>query len=421
VLDGVTPDLSAYRTAEEQDEIDDAQDEQIDDLKSALNTKAGILRDTASGSVASFVPDASVPNLLGMTVDIEPVQDLHGYDSPWPAGGGKNKFDPSAVTFKKWHLNSNSFATIPDSSSLVSVSVDGEEITITNPAAYYGVGFEIDAADADRVFSVPSTIGGAVQFWSAYEDGATRISTGSTSCAIPANTSGFIAFRHDVAGSVTTKAQLELGSTATSWTPYSNLCPISGHDSVTVNANGTTHTIQLGDTVYGGTLDVTNGTLTVDRAMVDLGTLNYTLNNHATLGQYFWCDVYSLMIKRAGEYSSTVYPSICSAFKCVSRNVWAFVNGTYCFDGGAVRVTQIQFKDSAYSDADSFKAAMSGVMLVYELATPITIQLDPVQIATIANQPNNVWADAGDVSVEFAADLKTYIDNKIAAAVAAMS
>ena len=77
--------------------------------------------------------------------------------------------------------------------------------------------------------------------------------------------------------------------------------------------------------------------------------------------------------------------------------------------------------DNAYSDVATFKAAMSGVRLVYELATPITITLDPVQIATIAGQTNNVWADAGDVTVEYAADLKTYIDSKIAAAVAAMS
>ena len=42
------------------------------------------------------------------------------------------------------------------------------------------------------------------------------------------------------------------------------------------------------------------------------------------------------------------------------------------------------------------------------------IQLDPVTISTISGQTNNVWADAGDVTVEFAADVKTYIDNKIA-------
>jgi hypothetical protein len=28
---------------------------------------------------------------------LEPVQDLHGYDKPWPAGGGKNLFNKNAA------------------------------------------------------------------------------------------------------------------------------------------------------------------------------------------------------------------------------------------------------------------------------------------------------------------------------------
>ena len=34
-------------------------------------------------------------------VTLSPVQDLHGYANPWPAGGGKNKFDKSIVSFKE--------------------------------------------------------------------------------------------------------------------------------------------------------------------------------------------------------------------------------------------------------------------------------------------------------------------------------
>ena len=56
----------------------------------------------------------------------------------------------------------------------------------------------------------------------------------------------------------------------------------------------------------------------------------------------------------------------------------------------------------------------------YELATPITVSLTPLEISVLTGQ-NNIWADSGDVSVEYAADLKTYINNKIAAAVAALS
>lgn len=77
-----------------------------------------------------------------------------------------------------------------------------------------------------------------------------------------------------------THFQLEEGQTATSYAPYSNICPISGWTEVNVNhsdadmTNPTTITIDLGQTVYGGKLDVLTGVLTVDRAMVDLGAKN---------------------------------------------------------------------------------------------------------------------------------------------------
>lgn len=40
-------------------------------------------------------------------------------------------------------------------------------------------------------------------------------------------------------------------------------------------------------------------------------------------------------------------------------------------------------------------------------------QLDPTEIRTLKGV-NNVWADTGDVDVEYIADTKTYIDNKVA-------
>lgn len=47
--------------------------------------------DSASGAVASF-PDGYPAPVEALTATITPVQDLHGQTSPYPAGGGKNKF-----------------------------------------------------------------------------------------------------------------------------------------------------------------------------------------------------------------------------------------------------------------------------------------------------------------------------------------
>ena len=68
-------------------------------------------------------------------------------------------------------------------------------------------------------------------------------------------------------------------------------------------------------------------------------------------------------------------------------------------------------RDVAYSDATTFKQAMNGVQLVYELATPQTYQLTPVEVKTLLGL-NNVWADTGDVEVQYRADTKMYIDCK---------
>ena len=57
---------------------------------------------------------------------------------------------------------------------------------------------------------------------------------------------------------------------------------------------------------------------------------------------------------------------------------------------------------------------MSGQMLCYELATPLTYQFSNLtQLSTILGT-NNVWVDTGDVQCEYRADTKLYIDKKIA-------
>ena len=133
-----------------------------------------------------------------------------------------------------------------------------------------------------------------------------------------------------------TDAQVELGSTATSYEPY----------------QGETYPITFpseAGTVYGGTLDVTNGELVVDRAQV-------------------------------ASYNGETLPG-----KWISdRDVYA---------AGASPTT--------------------GAQVVYELATPITYQLTPLEVSTLLGQ-NNIWANTGDMSVTYRADTKLYIDNKIA-------
>ena len=50
-----------------------------------------------SGDVCRFVSTARLP-LESLELKMEPVQDLHGQEYPYPAGGGKNKFDSTILT-----------------------------------------------------------------------------------------------------------------------------------------------------------------------------------------------------------------------------------------------------------------------------------------------------------------------------------
>lgn len=162
---------------------------------------------------------------------------------------------------------------------------------------------------------------------------------------------------------------------------------------------GQTYQTTLPQTVYGGTLDVVSGVLTVDRAMVDLGTLTWVVNGNNT-------NTYEADVTGKASGSSNI---LCSNYQlqavAISNMPDKSIRGLY----GTVVV-----KDDDYTTVGTFTTAMSGVQLVYELATPTTIQLTPTQIDSLLGR-NNVWANSGDVTVEYIADTKLYIQKAMGA------
>ena len=69
----------------------------------------------------------------------------------------------------------------------------------------------------------------------------------------------------------------------------------------------------------------------------------------------------------------------------------------------------VSFTKNGFVNTSDFKAAMSGVQLVYKLATPIEYTLTPQEVTTLLGT-NNIWADTGDVDVDYCADTKLYIE-----------
>ena len=160
-------------------------------------------------------------------------------------------------------------------------------------------------------------------------------------------------------------------------------------------------------TVYGGTLDVTTGKLTVDRAMVDLGAKNWYSSTAAGRTRF------RTSITDIERISS---PNVRASLLC-SNYPTKTANQTY---QGITGVSLQQNEADIYiydpqtesMTTAEFKSAMSGVQLVYKLATPQTYQLTPTEVTTLLGD-NTIWANTGDTTAEYRADTKLYINKMI--------
>ena len=142
-------------------------------------------------------------------------------------------------------------------------------------------------------------------------------------------------------------------------------------------------------TVYGGTVDVVTGVLTVTHGIVDMGSLSWSRN--AT---------YNVMYAYVAGKANGRGNLICSNYKTVELHYEYLSSGEI---SGALNNNAINVKDDAYTSAADFKTAMNGVQLVYELATPLTYQLTAQEVAALVGT-NNVWSTGDSVSVTYTKD-----------------
>lgn len=199
-----------------------------------------------------------------------------------------------------------------------------------------------------------------------------------------------------------------------------NVRPISGFNGGNVNVSpttnaqdGTTYSVswqsQAG-TVYGGNVDLVSGVLTVTHGMADLGDLTWT---YVSTQNFFNADTTSIGMK-----SALSIDLICENYKYMGRaatNAMASAQtGTiYHYNETSINKIMVRVKDTDYTDATAFKTAMNGVKLVYELATPLTYQLTPIQVNSLLGI-NNVWNDTnGETEVKYIRDLNTTVNQLV--------
>ena len=151
---------------------------------------------------------------------------------------------------------------------------------------------------------------------------------------------------------------------------------------------------------------MTNGKLTVTMASVDLGTI-YVYNYNSNLKRF------SGSITGLKPFATNVLPNaLCSIYKTLTGNAFdadTSVSGTFRVDNNS---SSIYIRDLRYDDAATFKTAMSGVQLVYELVTPVEYTLTPTEVKTLLGK-NNIFADCGNTNIKYKADATLYVDKKI--------
>ena len=294
--------------------------------------------ETYTDSIVSFVGTSNT-SVSSAVVPITPIQDLHGYDNPWPSGGGVSKCPSFA---NGTHTMTNG----------LTVTIQDGEITINGTASssgYYQEGIESTVMPADAYVSFNNPVG-TYNIAYVFINGNTQIAAPSTAPANatkkPTGLSGATVNKLRIFCNAGTYNNFKMspivhdGSTPQAWQPYANICPISGRSGLNVYVSPTEDiadatayaedwTLQAG-TVYGGTVDIVSGVLTVDRA-------NIPSYNGETITEPW--------LSSMDEYTPGATPT-------------------------------------------------TGAQVVYELATPVTYQLTSQQITALVGQ-NYVWSSVG--------------------------
>lgn len=350
----------------------------------------------ASGAIASFA-DGSANPLKSLVVDINPVQAGSGTPAPdnvRPISGwssvevtvaGKNLFETTLTTTT---LSGVTF-TVNDDGTITTSGTPSANIStvvfgnVTLPAGTYKAnGNDVGSAGSLRmvVYNVTdSTVIGAIY-------------------------SG-----NEVSFTLTEPKQIRLypiilqeyGSVnGITFKPMIRLSVFS--DSNFESYNATTETISLGQTVYGGKLNVTTGELTVDRALVE-----YDGSSDET-----WAYVSSY-----GGFRVTIADANINGIPSeqVQSNRFVGSNSRGATDkditGKMLAYTSpsdniFLFFTTTITDLSEWQAWLSEniTQVEYPLATPTTVTLTPTQVDSLLGS-NNIWADSGDSDVVYIRDI----------------
>lgn len=221
---------------------------------------------------------------------------------------------------------------------------------------------------------------------------------GVTSLTYTAQQSGvhaFMAYYNDHSAALDDRMQVEIGLDATPFEPY----------------QGKLHTVQIGQTVYGGKFDWLTGKGWIEWEYLAFdGTEAWIMEDGSP-----WAgengNAFYMVLPVAGDGNTAPVSNMYKGIKRLEE--WTFAPNTVCLSGGGVEVCFVQTEFTTLDEWKSYlaaqKAAGTPVQLVYKLANPIEIQLDAHEILALQGV-NTLYGD-GEINITGRSDMQAVVSN----------
>lgn len=227
--------------------------------------KAPLITDTATGDGIVSFSDGAGDMPLALTCSFKPIQDLGGQEAPWPPGGGVNKFnqiteearlDPDGSVVSAARLLTDYIPVVAGETYAVHVPYSAR-----GRGAFYDSGKNLLSYYGDfPVSNTPAVFP---------RDGAIFQTTDGYYFTFIAP-SGASYVRYNIVTNYGTTYNNDISfnypSSVTTYSPYSNICPISGHTGCEINRTGknllddSIKNYSNKNVVFGGPTSHTTGT-----------------------------------------------------------------------------------------------------------------------------------------------------------------
>ena len=337
-----------------------------------------------SGNPVVCYPVAGYP--LGVKAKWEPAQE--GSGTPYPAGGGKNLFNPAWMP-EKAMSNGVTWTITPDGTVTANGTANGTTYYNSDKFSLPAGTYTISAMSHFRISILNKDADGAMIATQAVG----RPHTFTVENDIQNATLFFAA--SGTLDNVSAKPQIEKGATATAYSPYANIRPIKGRDSVTITRQEDNQviTLNMSETVYSGEVDAVTG---------DGKETRKTLTLDGTTNKFTQRDRYWNLPQNSAPGIADSYDTTCSHFP--ANTFGGNSRGKYLY-------TTAQRMSKYFPDANALNAylvaqyvAGSPVQVYYNLTEPVPFTATGAQPIPALAGANTVLTDADSATVTGRAD-----------------